>query len=148
MKNILVTICLLALGWGVKFGWNLITAEEYVEPTAAEWAAEEDAWIQESLADGSSAPARGWFDDANNGTFEGHPPTMKDLVERLHDAGAEEVWMVYIEEFMGKQLSDTIAVELPAPGPERDAVFAIYDELWAGEGSQDVGQQYLALSFD
>jgi len=151
MKNVLATVAILMIGFCVKFGLNMIDAEPYTEPSAAdeaEWAAEDDTWIAESLQSGTAAPARGWLDGADHVSFEGPPDLMNELIEKLHAAGAEQVWMVDIAEFGGKQISDTIAVELPAPGPGRDAIFALEAELWDGEGRGDVGQRYLALSFD
>ncbi|MGI9591208.1 MAG: hypothetical protein ACR2P8_07560 [Myxococcota bacterium] len=148
MKNVLVTLAILILAWGVRFGWNMITAEPYVEPTAAEWAAEDDTWVQESLSDGTAEPARGWLDQSDTATFEARPQTMNEMIEQMHAAGAENVWMIDIVEFAGKRISDTIAVELPPPGIARDQVFAAEATFWDGEGSEDVGQRYLTLSFD
>ena len=62
--------------------------------------------------------------------------------------GAEQVWMIDIVEFGGKQISDTIAAELPDASSQRARVFAAEARLWGGEGSEDVGRRYLALSFD
>ena len=148
MKNILSIVAILALGWAVKFGINLITAEPYVEPTAEEWAAEVDAWVDESLADGTAAEARGWFRNENHVSFEGDPKQMNEVIEDLYASGAEQVWMIDIVEFGGKKISDTVAAELPSSPSQRARVLAAEARLWDGESSEDVGQRYLTVSFD
>lgn len=148
MKNVLVTLAILIVGWGVKFGWNMINAEPYMEPTASEWAAEEDSWVEESLSDGSAAEARGWLDEPGHGTFEAPPHIVNEVIEDLHAAGADRVWMIDIAEFQGKELSDTIAVELPTAGVKREMVFEAAGEYWGGGGPEDVGQRYLTMSWD
>jgi hypothetical protein len=148
MKNVLSTLFILMLIWTVRFGWNYISSEPYIEPTASEWAAEEDSWVQESLSEGSSAPARGWLDHPDHTTFEGHPGTMNELITKLHAAGAERVWMIDIAEWQGKELSDTVAVELPTSGVQRAMVFQAAADFADGEPYDDVGQRFLTMSFD
>ncbi len=151
IKRIATWAVVIALGWTLKFGWNLVTAEpeEWNEAEeTAQWIAEEDAWVGEEVATGAAEPARGWLDREKHATFEAPPDQVRDLVDRFHAAGAEDVWMVGIEEFAGARLSDTVAVELPPPGPARDRIFGAEAELWGGEGTPDVGQQYLVVSFD
>lgn len=151
MKKLLATVALLPVLWGVKFGLNLIWFEASDEPKAeewSEWAAEEDSWVEESLRDGSSAPARGWLDAEDHVTFEASSETMDELIEKMYAAGAENVWVVFIEEWQGREISDSIAVELPPAGPAREQIFAAAEEFWGGDPPQDVGQSYLTISFD
>ena len=62
--------------------------------------------------------------------------------------------MVGVEELGQVVLSDTIAVELPEPGYVRDRLFEIEAEFFSEargeeyEGTPDVGQRYLVVSFD
>jgi hypothetical protein len=148
VKNVLSLVAILLLGWGVKFGFNMITAEPYLEPSAEEWAAEVDGWVDESLADGTAAEARGWFRNENHVSFEGDPKQMNDVIEDLYASGAERVWMIDIVDFGGKRISDTLAAELPSAPSGRARVFAAEARLWGGESTEDVGQRYLTVSFD
>ena len=58
----------------LKFGWNVINAEDVDldDPqTETEWILEDDQWVSEDLASGRSANALGWFQRAGHATFEG-----------------------------------------------------------------------------
>jgi len=149
-KRIATGLGILVLGWALKFGWNVVTVEpiELSEDSRAEWIAEDDDWIAEEVAAGTAAPASGWLRQPKHGSFEGDPARMQELIEQFEAAGAARIWMVGIEELGRTQLSDTIAVELPAGGYTRDRLFEIEAELRDGDGTPDVGQGYLVISFD
>ena len=149
-KRIATGLGVLVLGWALKFGWNIVTVEpiESEEQSQAEWIADDDEWIAGEIANGSAAPASGWLQQPSHGTFEGDPAQMQELIARFEAAGATRVWMVGIEELGKAQLSDTIAVELPARGPTRDRLFEAEAEFSGGDGTPDLGQNYLLLSFD
>ena len=144
---------IVVVGGAVKLGWNYVTAEPEdwsAEEEAAEWVADDDAWVSEEVAQGAAEPAQGWLDVQNHATFEAPPDQLRNLVDDFHAAGASNVWMVGIEEFAGARLSDTVAVELPPPGLTREQIFAVEAAMWGdyGEGTPDVGQDYLVVSFD
>ena len=144
-------IAILVLGWCLKFAWNVVQvdADEFVESDDyAEWVAEDDAWVAEELAAGSAEQADGWLDRPGHGTFEADPAAMRELIATLQEAGAVDVWMLGIESLGQHRLADVVAAELPEPGPERDALFAMQDAHWGGEGPPDLGQRYLVFSFD
>lgn len=150
LKKIATGLGILVLGWTLKFGWNIVTAEpiDLSEESQAEWVAEDDEWVAEEIAAGSAALASGWLDQPKHGTFEADPTQMKELISQFEAAGAEQVWVVGIEKLGNTQLSDTIAVELPAAGLMRDRLFELEAELWGGDGTPDLGQDYLTISFD
>jgi hypothetical protein len=148
VRNILVTVALLAVGWGARFGWNTITAVRSPSPSAIESAAETDVRVAEDLREGKAAPARGWLGAEHHLSFEAHPTAMNEWIEAFHAAGAERVWIVGIEEFGGSQVSDTIAVELPPAGADRERVLSVEARLRDGECSEDVGQRYVTVRFD
>ncbi len=151
-KKLASGAALLLLGWAVKFGYNAITAEplDFDEESAIEWVAQESDWVRSEVAQGLAEPALGWLDESTNATFEAPPAQLRELIDAFDAAGAESQWMVAIEEFAGARLSDTLAVELPKPGAARDRIFEIEAGLWGehGEGTPDVGQDYLVISFD
>jgi len=142
--------------WALKFGFNMVTTEavDSLEGDAAEWVAEDNEWVAEEILDGTAVPARGWLDQPGHGTFEADPAAMRDLISSFHAAGAENVYVVGVEELGQVVLSDAIAVELPEPGYVRDRLFEIetefFSEAWGEEyeGTPDVGQRYLVVSFD
>ena len=149
MRKIGAWLVVLVLGWGLKFGWNLVTAESIeISDDPAEWVADENEWVNEELAAGRAAAARGWLDQPDHGTFEADPQQLRDLIASFHAAGAEQVWMIGVEELGRHQLADTIAVELPVAGYARDRIFEIEAELWGGEGTPDLGQRYITVSLD
>ena len=142
-------LVVLVLGWGIKFGWNMVTAESFaISDDPAEWVAEEDEWVADELSSGFAAPARGWLDDPSHGTFEADPQQLREVIASFHAAGAENVWMIGVEELGKLELADTVAVELPASGYVRDRLFEIEAELYGGEGTPDLGQRYLTVSLD
>ena len=105
---------------------------------------------ESSGTSGQAEPALGWLDHESHGTFEAPPDQLRELVDSLHAAGADGVWMVGIEEFAGARLSDTVAAELPESGPLRERLFQVDAELRGGLGgaTPDVGQDYLVFAFD
>lgn len=142
--------------WVLKFGFNTVATEavDTLEGDATEWVAEDNAWVEEELREGSAVPARGWLDQPGHGTFEADPAALRDLIASFHAAGAENVYMVGVEELGQVVLSDSIAVELTEPGYARDRLFEVeaefLTEAWGEEyeGTPDVGQRYLVVSFD
>jgi len=150
VKKIATTLVLLALGWTVKFGFNVLNADpvDLSDSSDTDWIMEESEWISEEIQSGVAAPARGWFDQPRHGSFEADPRQLNALIKEFHANGAENVWVVGIEEFNGAQLADSIAVELPPSGPDRDRIFAVEAALWDGEGTPDVGQSYLVVTYD
>ena len=148
MRNIGLAFALFAVGWGVSFGWNTITATPTPSPSALARAAETDVRVDEDVRFGKAAPARGWLGAENHLSFEGHPAAMNEWIEAFHAAGAERVWIVGIEEWSGSQISDTIAVELPPAGAARERVLQVEARLRDGARSDDVGQRYVTVSFD
>lgn len=151
MKNVIGAIAGLILVSVLKFGWNVITAEEvdYDDPqTQAEWLLEDDQYVLEDLANDRAAEADGWFRGEKNRTFEGDPSVMADVVQQFEIAGAPAVHVVGIEKLGGYFVSDSIAVELPPSGPEREALFRVYADLPWGDTLPDVGQRFIVLYFD
>ncbi len=148
-------IALVCIG-ALKFGFNTVATEAVytLEGDATEWVAEDNAWVEEELREGSAVPARGWLDQPGHGTFEADPAALRDLIASFHAAGAKNVYMVGVEELGQVVLSDSIAVELPEPGTARDRLFEVeaefLTEAWGEEyeGTPDVGQRYLVVSFD
>jgi hypothetical protein len=156
-KTIGSWLAIAILGLGFRFAWNFISYEmDDTEMTAAEelaeqatWIAEDDAWISEEVAAGKAVPARGWLDQPKRGTFEADPQQMRDAIEAFHEAGAQAVWIIEPVAIGGGELADGFVVELPAAGPQRTALFTAEAKLWEGsEGTPDVGQRYLNVSFD
>ena len=148
MKKIGSWLGAIALIFAVKVGFRLMRAEVFdSDDGQAEWIQEQDEWVSSEIGDGIASPARGWLSQGGHGTFEGDPARMDALIGEFESNGAR-VWMVGIEELGGRQISDSIAVELPTDAGSRSQVFAVEAAYWQGDGTPDVGQSYLVVSFD
>ena len=149
MGKILSGVAVLVLVWVARFAINLVSADPVlVDASPEEWIAQENQWVHEELAAGTAVPAVGWLDHEKHGTFEADPRFLDELIDEFAAAGAVNVYMVGVESFAGGQLSDSIAVELPADPGVRAELFAIEARVWGGEGTPDVGQAFLTLSMD
>lgn len=152
MKKLL-TSAFLAAGFLVaRVAWNLISAEPLPEPSPEDFkieAAEIDAAVSEELAAGGGAPALNWLAEPGNMLFEGDPQAVQALIESLYAAGAKGIWFTGVEPFGGKNLSASIAVELPDDAELRARILRTEAEFWQEtEPRPDVGQQYLEIGFD
>jgi hypothetical protein len=153
MRKLAAWAGLGALFFAVRLAWNLIGAEPIPEPAQddfAAMAAEIDAAVAEDLATGKGALARGWLEQDDNMLFEGDPEGVESLIESFYEAGATGVWFTGIEEFEGRNLTASIAVELPVEKEARARVFGVEAGYWGehGEPTPDVGQRYLEVGFD
>ena len=147
-KKIASWVLAIAVVVAVKVGWRLMGSESYDDTEyASEWIQDQDEWVSSEIQGGSAVPAHGWLRESRHGTFEADPEAMAQLIDRFESSGAR-VWVVGIEEFQGSQLSDSIAVELPRDDAQRSQVFAIESAHWEGDGTPDLGQDYLVVSFD
>ena len=149
----LVTGAFIALLFFVaRIAWNLVTAEPIPEPTQADFAAgaaEFDALVAEEVESGAAAPARGWLGDSDNMLFEGDPESVQTLIEDLYAAGAVDIRFIGIERIAGKNISASIAVELPDEAAARAQLFAAHAQYWQDtEPDPDTGQRYLEFAFD
>jgi hypothetical protein len=135
-----------------RLAWNLITLEPAAEPTAADLAAEAaevDTWVTEELASDTSAGARDWLAHGENMLFEGDPAAVQGLIDGLYAAGATDVWFIGIERIGSRNVSASIAVELPGDPAARARILRTEADFWQEpEANPDHGQRYLAISFD
>ena len=143
--------------WALKLGANLVTTEaiDSYDGDPTEWVAEENEWVAQELAAGTAVPARGWLDQPGHQTFGADPAALRELIASFHAAGAENVYMVGVEELGQVSLADVIAVELPEPGYVRERLFQVEAEFlrtyWEEpdyERTPDVGQRFLVVSLD
>jgi hypothetical protein len=152
MKKLITSAAIGTAFFVGRLAWNLISAEPLPEPTAEDFkveAAEIDAAVSEELAAGGGKPALNWLAEPDNMLFEGDPASVQSLIESLYAAGAPGIWFMGIEPFGGKQLSASIAVELPDDAEARARIFKTEAEFWQEpEPRPDVGQQYLEIGFD
>lgn len=152
MKKLVTGAAMAVLFFAVRLAWNMITAEPTPEATASGLAAEVaeyDAEVERQIASGEAAPALGWLSSSENMLFEGDPQTVQSLIEDLHRSGAPSVWFIDIEELAGKKVAASIAVELPKDPATRARLLKAEADFWQEtEVQEDVGQRYLAFSFD
>jgi hypothetical protein len=152
MKKLVTGAAMAVLFFAVRLAWNLITYEPAPEATASDLAAEfaeYDAEVERQIASGEAAPALDWLSSSENMLFEGDPQTVQSLIEDLHRSGAPSVWFMDIEELAGKKISASIAVELPEDPATRASLLKAEADFWQEtEVREDLGQRYLAFSFD
>ena len=81
--------------------------------------------------------------------FEGDPQSVQALIEGFYAAGAKGVWFTGVEPLGGKNLSASIAVELPEDAETRARILRTEADFWEeAEPRPDVGQRYLEMAFD
>jgi hypothetical protein len=152
MRKLLASLAITALFFTGRMAWRAFTDDPpavEAEADASTEAAETDAWIDASFDDGTAAPARGWLSQPGNVLFEGDPRQVDALVEHLYANGAESVWFIDIGEFGGANVSAAIAAELPADPAARERILRTEAEFWQEEEpAEDVGQRFVAFSFD
>jgi hypothetical protein len=150
----LVTSAVIALLFFlvVRIAWNLVTAEPIPEPTEASRAAEAaefDALVAKEVESGAAGPARGWLGDSDNLLFDGDPQAVQTLIEDLYAAGAVDIWFIGIEQIAGRNVSASIAVQLPDEPAARAPLFDAHARYWQdADPDPDSGQRYLEFAFD
>ena len=152
MRKLVTGAAIAVLFFVVRIAWNLVTAEPIPEPTQADLAAgaaEFDALVAKEVESGQAGAARGWLGDSDNLLFEGDPQSVQALIEDLNAAGAVDVWFIGIERIAGKNVSASIAVELPNEATARAQLFEAHAQYWQDtEPDPDTGQRYLEFAFD
>lgn len=111
-----------------------------------------DNEVDKEIDDGSAAEAKKWLSSELNGFWNESSISIKEIVQKYYDAGAPRVYVTGIEEFQGKRISASIAVELPSDKAGREKVFkadeSLATELGDDEPIKDIGQKYIHRSFD
>jgi hypothetical protein len=152
MRKLVTGAAIAALFFAVRIAWNLVTAEPIPEPTQADLAAEAaefDALVAQEVESGAAAPARGWLGDPDNLLFEGDPQSVQALIDELYAAGAVDVWFIGIEPIAGRNVSASIAVQLPEQAAARAPLFDAHAQYWQDtEPDPDTGQRFLEFAFD
>jgi hypothetical protein len=152
MKKLLTGAAMAVLFFAFRLAWNLIAAEPTPQETASDLAsefAEYDAEVARQIASNEAAPALDWLSSSENMLFDGDPQIVQSLIEDLHRSGAPSVWFVDIEELAGKKIAASIAAELPEDPATRARLLKAEAEFWQEtEVREDLGQRYLAFSFD
>lgn len=126
---------------------------EVGESSSSEEAKEMDQFVEEELASNTHAEAREWCDPKheNHMGFEVSTSEMLRLANEMYDAGAVKVYVTGIDEFAKKQISASMAMELPTEAQSRKRVFAWekkFAEEIGEEPTRDVGQKYYFLALD
>ena len=152
MRKLVTGAVIALLFLVVRIAWNLVTAEPIPEPTQASRAgeaAEFDALVAKEVESGAAAPARSWLGDSDNLLFEGDPQSVQTLIEDLYAAGAVDIWFIGIEQIAGRNVSASIAVQLPDEAAARAPLFDAHAKYWQdAEPDPDSGQRYLEFAFD
>jgi hypothetical protein len=134
--------------WTVALLLLLLVACKKPDPVV-EKAKQEDLEVEKEIA-GGAVEAREWTARPQAMGFELSPAEMRELAEAAYDRGALKVWVTGISEIQGREISASMAVELPVTASSREALFGWYRELYDEdqEPTRDVGQSYLALPLD
>ncbi|MEM7411177.1 MAG: hypothetical protein AAF430_13155 [Myxococcota bacterium] len=147
MQKILIVVVLSLCFAVAKRVWWAVEDEMFpVDETA--WAEEADAWVAEDLAGGTVADARHWLQQEGNAIWGGDSQDVQALVDDVYASGAPNVWFTGLEEYEGKTLTASIAIELPASGIAREQIFQREAVFWGSDPTPDVGQKYLAIYLD
>ena len=148
MKQILAIIAIsLCFAVAKRVWWAMEDEILPVDETA--WAEETDAWVTEDIAGGAVAEARDWLSHEDHVLWDGDRGEVQDLIDDAYASGAPNVWFTGLEQYQGKTVTASIAIELPSTEIAREQIFVREAQFWGGgDATPDVGQKYLAIYLD